>query len=255
VFVRIVNPNDQAVPIYWWTNIALREEADTQVLVPTDAAYLYTYGDGLPRTGYPLRGSSDLSFPANHRWTSDLFFDIPADARPWIATLDAAGRGFLHTSTEPLHGRKLFAWGRGDGGRNWQRFLAGEGEAYFEIQAGLTTTQLEHVPLAAFGSFAWTEALAPLEVEAAATWQARVEATQAFIESELPVERLAETSETLVQLADDSPSRILDRGSGWGALERIERESSGASPWASSGIPFLDDTLGSDQEPWLELIQ
>src|SRR4051794_20983327 len=36
VRVRIVNPNDHAVPMYWWSNIAVPERADVRVLAPAD---------------------------------------------------------------------------------------------------------------------------------------------------------------------------------------------------------------------------
>ena len=38
VRVRIVNPHDREVPMYWWSNIAVPETAETRVIVPADAA-------------------------------------------------------------------------------------------------------------------------------------------------------------------------------------------------------------------------
>ena len=41
VAVRIVNPNDHAVPMYWWSNIAVPESSDVRVLAPGDAAWRF----------------------------------------------------------------------------------------------------------------------------------------------------------------------------------------------------------------------
>src|SRR5437773_627507 len=43
VRVRIINPNDHAIPMYWWSNIAVPEHADVRVLGPADKAYRHDY--------------------------------------------------------------------------------------------------------------------------------------------------------------------------------------------------------------------
>src|SRR6185437_7922820 len=54
--------------------------------------------------------------------------------------------------------------------------------------------------------------------------------------------------------ADRAPAEILQSGSGWGAMERRRREKAGLKALASAGLPFSDDTLGAEQEPWLHLL-
>ena len=39
VAVRIINPNEHTVPMYWWSNIAVDETPETRVLVPADTAF------------------------------------------------------------------------------------------------------------------------------------------------------------------------------------------------------------------------
>ena len=81
----------------------------------------------------------------------------------WIAAVQADGRGLIQTSTDQLRGRKLFCWGTAAGGRHWQEWLCGPGSRYLEIQAGLATTQFEHLRLEASGEISWAEAFAPIE--------------------------------------------------------------------------------------------
>jgi hypothetical protein len=48
---------------------------------------------------------------------------------------------------------------------------------------------------------------------------------------------------------------MLHTGSGWGALECRRRAASGEAPLELPGTPFGDETLGSEQEPWLALLE
>jgi len=56
-------------------------------------------------------------------------------------------------------------------------------------------------------------------------------------------------------MADRPPDEIIQRGSGWGALERRRRESSGEKPFCPPPMIFDDESLGADQEPWLSLLE
>src|SRR5690606_15271617 len=118
------------------------------------------------------------------------FFDIPKGHRRWIAALNPEGYGLFQTSTDVLTGRKLFVWGMGKGGRNWQTFLAEPGCAYLEIQAGLAHTQLEHLPMAGGQTIAWTEAYGALCADGAAVtgedWGRATQAAEAAMEAALP---------------------------------------------------------------------
>jgi tetratricopeptide (TPR) repeat protein len=56
------------------------------------------------------------------------------------------------------------------------------------------------------------------------------------------------------QFADRPPVALLQRGTGWGALERCRREIAGEAPFCSDGLVFDDESLGEAQAPWLTLL-
>ncbi|MDR2998518.1 MAG: DUF5107 domain-containing protein, partial [Microbacterium sp.] len=144
VRVRVHNPKDAETGMYWWTNIAVAQSAGSRVFAPATIAYKTDYDGTLATVDFT---STDASRPASAPAAADYFFDIPSGEMPWIAALDAAGGGLAHVSTAPLTGRKLFVWGDTTGGRRWCDWLGGETGDYFEIQAGLATTQYEHLPM------------------------------------------------------------------------------------------------------------
>jgi len=258
VHVRVRNPNDHEVPVYWWSNAAVPLADGVRVLAPADSAWQFTYDGSVRRISVPHHDGRDLTYPAMAPAAADCFFALDGTARRWVAALDATGLGLVQTSTDRLQGRKLFQWGTGRGGEHWQEWLSGAGSAYLEIQAGLARTQLEHLPLPARSSWSWVEAYGLLEVDAEAAhssrWDRAVAAAADSLESLLPVSDLDETHDSCRAWADAEPDGVLQAGSGWGALERRLRESCRDSSMTLPGTPFGDETLGDDQRPWLELM-
>ncbi|MCF6522869.1 DUF5107 domain-containing protein [Streptomyces sp. JJ36] len=254
VGVRIRNPHDRTVPVYWWSNIAVPEHERTRVLVPAEETWHFGYARTLRRIPVPEWEGADRSYPLRSVFPADYFYEVPGDARKWIASLDEHGRGLVQTSTDLLRGRKLFVWGSGPGGRRWQRWLTEEGTpGYAEIQAGLARTQLEHVPLEAGGEFAWLESYGPLEADPAAVhgpdWGAARGHAAERLEEALPRAAVDAAFAAWRPYADAAPEgRPLARGSGWGALEVAH------GGFALPGTPFTEDTLGPEQRPWLELL-
>ena len=53
-------------------------------------------------------------------------------------------------------------------------------------------------------------------------------------------------------LAEQPPADLLHTGSGWGALEVLHR---GGGPLDRAATPFPEASLGSEQAPWLDLVQ
>jgi hypothetical protein len=180
--VRIDNTSDQDTAVYWWSNIAVDEREDVRVLVPADKSYRWGYGGKLTKVPIPymtvqadqLRGGAgktgtfhwDISRTTQLPQAMDFFFDIPKGQRKWISAVDGDGYGLVQTSTDVLQGRKLFVWGMGAGGRNWQTFLSQPGSAYIELQAGLARTQLEHLPMKGGAVISWLEAYGPIAAKA-----------------------------------------------------------------------------------------
>ncbi|MET9696331.1 DUF5107 domain-containing protein [Streptomyces sp. NPDC006529] len=252
VGVRVRNPHERAAPVYWWSNIAVPEDAGTRVLAPADEAWHFGYERALRRIPVPRWEGADRTYPLRGEYPADYFYEVARGERPWIASLDAAGYGLAQTSTARLRGRKLFVWGAGRGGRRWQEWLTEPGTpGYAEIQAGLARTQLEHVRLEAGAEFSWLEAYGPLAAEAAAVhgddWAAaRGEAGRA-LEAALPRERVDAAYAAWRPYADHEPGERLATGSGWGALEVL------CAGHELPGTPFAETDLGEDQAPWLEL--
>ncbi|WP_328535851.1 DUF5107 domain-containing protein [Streptomyces sp. NBC_00344] len=252
VGVRIRNPHEQTVPTYWWSNTAVPEEGTTRVLAPADEAWHFGYERSLRRVPVPEWDGTDRTYPLRGEYPADYFYEVPRQARKWIASLDADGGGLVQTSTDQLSGRKLFLWGSGTGGRRWQQWLTEPGSpGYAEIQAGLARTQLEHVPLEGGAEFSWLEAYGPLDADAAAVhgddWAAARHEVQSRLESALPRARVEAAYEEWRPFADIEPHTTLFTGSGWGALEVLR------GGHKLPGTPFEESTIGDEQRPWLQL--
>lgn len=260
VRVRVVNPGDRAVPMYWWTNIAVPESDDVRVLAPADTAYQFSYDKRLRVVEVPESSGTDVSYPANSTDSADYFFECERADRPWIAVVDGQGRGLVQASTAALRGRKLFCWGRSAGGRHWQDFLSGEAGdgAYCEIQAGLARTQLEHLPMPAGAQWSWVETYGPVELEprlAHGEWSRAHAAVEASLDTLLEGQNLDDVHAGARAWADLPPTETLSVGSGWGALERLQRARFGDDGMALPGLPFPDASLGEAQRPWLHLLE
>lgn len=257
VTIRIGNPHDREVPMYWWSNMAVPETADTRVIVPAQSAYRFNYSK-LDLIPVPVAEGSDITYAANMKRSADYFYHIPDGRRHWISALDGEGKGLLQASTGLLKGRKLFVWGMGSGGRRWQQFLAPTGQPYIEIQAGLARTQLEHLPMPA-GEWSWLEAYGLMETDPATVhsrdWRQAHRLVEKGLEELVPRAVLEAEFARSMASADSRPVEILQRGSGWGALERLRREVVGERPFCTEGLIFDDDSLGGDQEPWLQLLR
>ena len=153
VFARVRNLDPEPKPLYWWTNVAGAERAGTRVLAPADRAWRTAYDGSIESVAMPYPDAPevgvpgmDVSYPLTAGRAADYFFQIPANRRHWVAAVQADGSGLAQTSTaEQTLGRSFSLWGAGAGGDRWQEWLNGPGRRYVEIQAGLATTQLEHL--------------------------------------------------------------------------------------------------------------
>ncbi|MGH3340821.1 MAG: DUF5107 domain-containing protein, partial [Propionibacteriaceae bacterium] len=101
-FVRVRNLDPEPKPLYWWTNIAAPEELGVRVLAPAAGAWRTGYDGSIARVGIPFPAddpATDISYPLPAQRAADYFFQVPAGARPWIAAVQADGRGLVQTST------------------------------------------------------------------------------------------------------------------------------------------------------------
>lgn len=253
-----VRESTEPVPMYWWSNIAVDQTADTRVIAPAHGAWKFAYrenvhlipvGDDAPRP--------DITRPALAPQAADYFFDLDEKVHPWIAAVEADGRGLLQMSDALLRGRKLFVWGESEGGRRWQSWLSHGTGTYLEIQAGIARTQLEHVPMPAGATWSWTEAYGLVEVDASValgdSWDAAIDE----VASSSAAGRLREAieAESTRSTADDRVGEVLSIGSGWGALEQRRRIHTRSGPFEDSRTPFRPNHLGAEQEGWLQLLR
>lgn len=258
VHISIVNPNAHEIPVYWWSNIAVPETADTRVVAPADEAWVFAYDKRLRRVPVPRHEDRDITYTTRAPSSADYFFALDPERRPWIAALDASGQGLAQASTRQLPGRKLFHWGQHRGGRRWQEWLSGPDTQYLEIQAGLARTQLEHIALPPRTTLSWVEAYGQITADATAVhgddWRHACSAAEAGVDGLISAERLEEELRAARGWTLDEPLEVLHNGSGWGALERSRRAKSGDESLNLPATPFPDSGLGPEQEPWFALL-
>jgi tetratricopeptide (TPR) repeat protein len=239
-FVRIRNPDPEPKPLYWWTNIAVPEEPGVRVLAPATQAWRTTYDGSIASVEIPFADhqATDISYPLSAQGAADYFFQVSTERRPWIAAVQADGRGLVQTSTVQLRGRKLFLWGTAAGGQHWQEWLCGPESRYLEIQAGLATTQLEHLRLDGGAEISWAEAYAPIVAAPTAvhgSWPDALADVTELVALAIPDEELSEWHRWWrTEVADAAPQQIT-AGSGAGEAELLVR---GKDPDGLPGAPF-----------------
>ncbi len=260
VRVRIVNPNDHMIPMYWWSNMALPETEDTRILTPADSCLAYGYsGKGVVLRDMPVDHGDDLTRPHGRKGSREVFYRLDEKQRPWIAAVTGDGAGIVQASTSLLQGRKLYAWSHAPGGRHWMEFLSIPNHPYIELQSGLARTQMEHLPMPAGATWQWMEAYGPIQTDAKIAhgddWAAARGAIQEKLDAALPAADLSGRLGSTQAMADKRPQNVVASGSGWGALERKRTMRADLGHLLGQAIPFDDDSLGEDQRPWLTLLE
>lgn len=258
VQVHIENPaGNGEVPMYWWSNIAVPEEKGTKIVVPADTAVLSLYDAGqyrMLRSRLPVYEGVDLTRPCGIKRSIDVFFDLREGERPFITALQSDHTGLVQCSTARQLGRKLFVWGMGQGGRNWQRFLSDGDTRYVEIQAGIARTQQDHLPMPDGATWGWLEAYGSLtcDVDALDYADATAKCRDA-LEAALPYDQLnAEQRERGAEISRTHGELVM-YGSGWGALENERRAAKGLDA-LSTVCQFPESAIGQEQAPWRQLL-
>jgi hypothetical protein len=253
---RVINPDQEDKPLYYWTNIAVPETPGTRVLTTADAAWRTEYTGALARVPVPHPDSEDvdISHPMASTFPADYFYDVEGARGRHIVAVEPDGSGFAQTSTRGLRGRKLFLWGSGPAGARWQEWLCGPGARYAEIQAGWCPTQLEHDRLAGGTSVSWTEAfggvdLAPARVSGGYD-EACLAAREAVHSATDPEHLEAFHARWLADVADTAVTEQVSLGAGWGHAELRLRGGSDVVPARALPFPPVDD----DSVPALRLL-
>ncbi len=254
--MRIVNPTPRTTPMYWWTNIAVRENPEARDVI--DATETYNNAGGrVGKNPVPYRNGIDITYPSNNPIAIDYFWKIPTGNRKYTAYIDKEGYGFFQTSTPRLRGRKLFVWGQGEGGARWQEFLTADGHdgRYVEIQAGLAHTQYECLPMPPKTAWEWLEAYGAIEAD-----PTRVHGDWADCRAEVGarLEEIISADELEALLVATKPmalrpaKNLICHGSAWGTLENRRREITG-EPAVCPHLDFGD--MSDEQAAWLRLLE
>jgi tetratricopeptide (TPR) repeat protein len=264
VYVRIVNDNSSKVPMYWWTNIALKETTKARVFSSTpEVIYMdqKIKGFGVDEMPYlPTAANIDASYPLNIPFSSEYFFQTTsAFQSPWEALAYEDGDVFFERSTELLRYRKMFCWGNHAGGRRWCDFLAKPGEGnYIEVQGGLSPTQLHGIDMPCNTVWDFTQIFGTMAVNTDLSHQDSWKNACKYIEENVDYHVCAEDvykiHEKLQTYCSNEPDEILSLGSGWGALEKLRRQKVEARQ-LPDGFRFEDTGLSTPQYPWLALLQ
>lgn len=265
----IINDTDEEVSMYWWTNIAAREEPGCRVFSGTrEVLYIepqslagdnpHTFGRGtLPEL--PVVPDKDASYPENFHYTSEYFFQNPKSMpSPWEAVTYRDGSAFFERSTQPLCVRKMFCWGSHTGGQTWRDYLAVPGKgSYIEIQAGLAPTQLHTIPLAPHGVISFTQCYGGLSLEPGDSNLPDYESARMLVKtavnSAVSAARIEEMNTFCSAHATLPNTKLLHSGHGWGALEQTRRIKEGL-PLFPRQFTFPPETLTAAQENWLALL-
>ncbi len=253
--MRIVNPTRETVPMYWWTNMAVRENHEARDVI--DATETYNNKGGMVgKNPVPFHEGIDITYPSNNPVAIDYFWKIPPSSRKYTAYIDREGYGFIQSSTARLQGRKLFVWGQGEGGKRWQEFLTQDGHdgRYVEIQAGLAHTQYECIPMPPKTAWEWLETFGAITADPQKVhgdWaDARAEVGKT-LESISPIDELEALLRSTKSMALSPASKRICYGSAWGTLENLRREKAN-QPLICPHLDFGE--LTEVETPWATLL-
>ena len=114
---RVVNPDPEEKPLYYWTNIAVPESPGTRVLTTADAAWRTDYAGALIRVPvpHPDHADVDISYPVASRSPADYFYDLQEQRGRHIVAVEPDGGGFAQTSTRRPAGPEAVPVGKRSG--------------------------------------------------------------------------------------------------------------------------------------------
>lgn len=268
--MRIVNDAYTETPMYWWSNIAVESDPTARNVVPADYAFTNSISVSaiksdkviVDRVAIPYRNGIDISYPTRNPKPKDYFFKTYPDRRHYTAHLDKDGYGLVETSTARLKGRKLFVWGQGNGGINFQEFLAGDdGQGHYsngqycEIQCGLAASQYEAIPMPAKTAWEFIEYYGPLKADPTLVhgeWHTAQAEVEACLDAVAPLADMEKELRDTHKMATSALGEVLYYGDGFAALENLRREKADMQPLC----PHLDfGKVGESEAMWVALLK
>ena len=265
-YVRIVNPKEEPVPMYWWTNMAVPEEKNIRVFSGNeDVIYIDTSSvssEGAARKMIhapmpylkPVKGK-DASYPQNYDFSSEYFFQNQKDPeQTWEAAVYDDGMMFYEYASPRLAYHKMFCWGVHQGGQHWKDFLSDPGKgSYVELQAGLARTQCHGMDMPGKTTWDFVEVFGGAQVDYAKTqgdWSAAQKNVEAMVKQEITAHQVGILESQYRSNADAAITELLHMGSGFGAVEQLRCPGS-----APAGMVFPKASIGPREAVWVELLQ
>jgi len=254
-YVRLINPNEETTPVYWWTNIAVPVYEGGRVIAPADTGYKNSKVYNIAEKW----NGCDLTYAENVDYSYDIFFRIPQESRKWEVNFDKNGKGFFYASTRRLVGRKLFAWGTGSGGNHWNEYLSDANTpCYLEVQAGLAYTQMHSVPMPGKTEWDWLEMYGTIEAPAEVVhseWTNAYTEVGKIVDNQLPESQIDEFFAKAQKNAKKPVTKIIHKGQGWGALENLRAAKTGKPSYIPSEFAFDLSDITSKEAMWLEFLE
>ena len=261
VHPRIENNTPDEKYMYWWSNIAYPNNEGARVVVPADKSFVSSYRHGSYIMDYQTLShepKEDKTYPDNNVDSYDYFYDIPSERSKWITAIEKDGYGLFECSTKELTGRKLFVWGTSRGGKNWNEFLSEKGSGYFEIQAGLAQTQLEHLPMKAYDCWEWTELYGAVQTNTqesfSSEWDTAVNGVERSIEKVVGGNIEQSCQKAYENYKNAKVVSIQQYGSGWGCVKNKENALRGL-PAISKILDFPFVSVNEEEKYFFELLK
>lgn len=224
--MRIVNNNNDVVPMYWWSNMAVPEYDEGRVIVPANEAYSCVDWE-VYKESIPYVNGNDISLYKTIPDQIDYFFNIPEENPKFVANVNKEGYGLLQVSTKRLRSRKLFSWGKNPGSNRWQEYLTEDAGRYVEIQAGLGKTQYGCIPMAPHCAWEWLEQYGPVQLSSTDKgFETLQEEAMTYVNEKVDPKKL---EQILSESKKDALTKgeVVYRGTEHGALKKAEIEASG----------------------------
>ena len=254
--MSITNPNDDVVPMYWWSNVAVENKKGDRVVVPADMSYTAPNGY-VEKIKIPLYNGIDISYPDDNITSNDYFWKTQENKRKYICQLDKNGYGLCQTSTSRLKGRKLFVWGSSQGGKKWQNFLTADDKdgKYNEIQCGLAYTQHECLPMPPHTTWEWLECYGAMTADAEkihGSWESAKNEAEEKLDLMITDVQLEKMLCDTRKMATSPAVKVMNENDGWAALELMRRKQVGTDLMCN----HLDfGKVGTEQEIWINLLE
>ncbi len=269
-YTRIINPYDEPTSLYYWCNIAVDHKRnarvfseDTEVIyiqpeIEPNGKMLNTFACGTLPHLEPLEG--DVSYVGNFPRANEYFYQNKEHVKfPWEAVAYDDGLVFYECSTQPLRYRKMFCWGEHRGGEKWQEYLSrGKGEKYFEVQAGLSPTQLHAGLLQAKSEVSFMQVFGGLVVEEIDKAYQDLHTSTDYVKERIfsanKAQYLQELERTLQKNSEQHVDELLAHGRGWAHVECMRMQKMGEEHESLASMSFPAASLDKAQKFWVELL-